>query len=107
MTLLQVNGSVNNTIVLWFMFCLALLSASTDQHAICAVHRGSKETARFARLTKYPYPRPGYVVDHIVPLCACGADSVSNMQWQRQDSSYVKDTWERQMCRALAKDTLK
>lgn len=26
---------------------------------------------------------------------------------QRQDSSYVKDTWERQMCAALVRDTLR
>lgn len=25
---------------------------------------------------------PGYVVDHVVPLCACGADRPGNMQWQ-------------------------
>jgi hypothetical protein len=72
----------------------------------CTVHRSSTETARFKRLTGYA-SRPGYVVDHIVPLCACGRDSVSNMQWQRRDSSLVKDKWELQMCRALAADTLK
>lgn len=86
---------------------LGPLPASTRQHAPCAVARGTKETARFRRLTGYPSGRPGYVVDHIIPLCACGVDSVVNLQWMRADSSYAKDAWERQMCQALAKDTLR
>lgn len=92
----------------WLMY-LGLVLAATDntQGATCSVHRSSKETLRFKRLTGYPKSRPGYVVDHIVPLCACGADSVVNMQWQQADSSYVKDNWEREMCRALGKNTLK
>ncbi len=36
----------------------------------------------FEKLTGYPHGRPGFVVDHILPLCAGGADAVSNMQWQ-------------------------
>jgi hypothetical protein len=34
---------------------------------------------------------PGYVVDHIKPLCKCGADSVENMQWQTLAASKIKD----------------
>ena len=41
---------------------------------------------------------PGYVVDHIVPLCACGADKPFNMQWQTLADSKVKDKLERQQC---------
>jgi hypothetical protein len=37
---------------------------------------------------------PGYVRDHIVPLCKGGADSVHNMQWQTVAEGKAKDKWE-------------
>lgn len=40
----------------------------------------------------------GYVVDHIKPLCACGADIPANMQWQNKATSLVKDDLERAIC---------
>ena len=42
---------------------------------------------------------PGYVVDHIVPLCAGGADAPRNMQWQTVAEAKVKDRAERRQCR--------
>src|SRR2546428_5640743 len=42
---------------------------------------------------------PGYVVDHIKPLCAGGADRPRNMQWQTREEAKVKDRREREMCR--------
>lgn len=44
---------------------------------------------------------PGYVIDHIVPLCAGGADSPINMQWQTVHDAKVKDRDEVRQCRAL------
>lgn len=44
---------------------------------------------------------PGYVVDHIVPLCAGGPDTVDNMMWQSRSASYRKDVLERAICRRL------
>src|SRR6266850_5287746 len=41
---------------------------------------------------------PGYVVDHIKPLCAGGADRPSNMQWQTRKEAKIKDRRERQIC---------
>jgi hypothetical protein len=43
---------------------------------------------------------PGYVVDHIKPLCAGGADHPSNMQWQTVKEAKKKDRREREMCRS-------
>ena len=37
---------------------------------------------------------PGYIADHIVSLCACGADDPSNMQFQTLADSKIKDRWE-------------
>jgi len=41
---------------------------------------------------------PGYVVDHRTPLCAGGADSAGNMQWQSVADGKAKDRAERAQC---------
>jgi hypothetical protein len=43
-------------------------------------------------------PCPGYVVDHIKPLCAGGADHPANMQWQTTAEAKKKDQDERLIC---------
>ena len=65
--------------------------------------------AEFAR--RHPCPStgeriphcPGYVIDHVTPLCAGGLDSPSNMQWQNRAESYRKDARERAQCSHLHK----
>lgn len=37
---------------------------------------------------------PGWVKDHIVPLCKNGPDTVENMQWQTVPEGKAKDRWE-------------
>jgi hypothetical protein len=44
---------------------------------------------------------PGFVRDHIQPLCAGGADSVANIQWQEFGASLIKDEQERALCRSM------
>ncbi|MDP1681062.1 MAG: HNH endonuclease signature motif containing protein [Burkholderiales bacterium] len=46
---------------------------------------------------------PGWVVDHIVPLCAGGADTTDNMQWQTKEEALEKDKEEWRLCRELRK----
>lgn len=46
-------------------------------------------------------PCPGYVIDHVVPLCAGGEDAPSNMQWQTVANAKQKDRDERRMCRRM------
>ena len=46
---------------------------------------------------------PGYIIDHIKPLCAGGADAPSNMQWQTLAASKAKDKLERQECSAFSR----
>lgn len=41
---------------------------------------------------------PGYVVDHIWPLCAGGADHPKNMQWQTVAAGKKKDREEAAEC---------
>jgi hypothetical protein len=69
--------------------------------------RSAGAKARFAR--EHPCPAtgrrltscPGYVIDHIEPLCAGGEDAPANMQWQTVADAKVKDRWEREFCRRL------
>lgn len=46
---------------------------------------------------------PGWVVDHLWPLCAGGPDETWNMAWQRADDAKRKDNIERAVCAAQKK----
>lgn len=63
--------------------------------------RHAAQVRRFKQASGYPAGRVGYVVDHIIPLCAGGADRTSNMQWQALAASYQKDAFERALCAAM------
>jgi hypothetical protein len=41
----------------------------------------------------------GYVVDHVVPLCAGGRDLASNMRWRPVAEAHAKDRERYQLCR--------
>lgn len=58
------------------------------------IKRSSAEKKEYMKETGYPHGRPGYVVDHVVPLKRGGADSSSNMQWQTKEAAKAKDKWE-------------
>ncbi|WP_309679470.1 HNH endonuclease signature motif containing protein [Polaromonas sp.] len=44
---------------------------------------------------------PGHEIDHITPLCADGADHVSNLQWLSREDHRVKTRGDVRHCRAL------
>ena len=46
-------------------------------------------------------PCPGYHIDHIVALCAGGADSVDNLQWLARDVHKEKTKGDLKVCRGL------
>ena len=66
-------------------------------------HRSAK--AHFPKLFACPATGkhipscPGYVIDHVVPLCGGGADVPANMAWQTVADAKVKDLAERRQCR--------
>jgi hypothetical protein len=63
------------------------------------IQRSDAARHAFARKTGYPNGRPGYVIDHIVPLACGGADVPANMQWQAVADAKTKDKTERVGCR--------
>lgn len=69
--------------------------------------RRAATVAAFKRLNPCPStgeargPCPGWIADHIEPLCAGGADDPANMQWQTVEAAKAKDVTERATCRAL------
>lgn len=78
--------------------------------AVLATERSQSKRAAFLRDNPCPstgQPRgscPGYIVDHIIPLCAGGLDHPSNMQWQTVDDAKAKDREERRICKKGAVD---
>ena len=86
---------------------LLLILVLSSMHAEA---RSSTERKAFTRY--HPCPATGkltgkchgWVVDHIIPLCAGGADKPSNMQWQQLAASKRKDVLERQQCKKLKRN---
>ena len=73
--------------------------------ALAETHRDPAQRRDFMK--EHPCPSTGktkgrclgYVVDHIKPLCAGGADHPSNMQWQTVAQAKKKDRLEREQCK--------
>lgn len=86
---------------------LALTATVVWSHAEAGQLRSHTAKAEFKRLQPCPStgrPRgacPGYIIDHVVPLCAGGPDEPGNMQWQTVEAAKVKDRDERRQCRAF------
>ena len=55
----------------------AAVGVERDSHG--RVKRSEEAKKEFMKQSGYPHGRPGYVVDHIIPLKRGGADSPSNM----------------------------
>lgn len=82
------------------LLALALVAEASE-----ASPRSKAEKNAFKRAQPCPVtqqsrgPCPGYVVDHIIPLCAGGPDKPHNMQWQTVEAAKIKDRDERKMCK--------
>lgn len=65
-----------------------------------AAQRSQAQRHLFARTHACPathlrkLPCPGYIIDHVNPLCKGGPDLASNMQWQTVAAAKAKDKWE-------------
>lgn len=87
--------------------CTLTVALTFQSSAIAAPPRSAAAKAAFQRLYHCPAtdkprgPCPGYVVDHIKPLCAGGADDPLNMQWQTVADAKAKDRIEVRECAAM------
>lgn len=92
-------------------YIIAFILAATMAHNAFAEDdiRNPAVVAQFRKLNACPATGkiqrtcPGFVVDHMIPLCAGGPDTVDNMMWQAKLASYKKDIMERAICRKLSK----
>lgn len=73
--------------------------------SVSAGDRSQKAHAEFQRQQLCPSTGqrrgacPGYLVDHVIPLCAGGPDTPANMQWLTAYAAKVKDRAEVAQCR--------
>lgn len=71
--------------------CVLLAVAYWYGSAEAGGHRSSKARREFMKITGYPHGRPGYVIDHIIPIKRGGCDCAANMQWQTVAEGKAKD----------------
>jgi len=75
--------------------------------ALTRLPRSASAVNAFKRLHPCPAtgqargPCPGWIIDHVTPLCAGGADAPTNMQWQTRADALAKDRDEWRLCRKL------
>lgn len=79
--------------ILFLCLVIFLPSIAEAKCYVCS-HRSSSAKTQFKHMTGYPHGRPGYVIDHIIPLKRGGSDSPGNMQWQTKAQAKAKDKWE-------------
>jgi hypothetical protein len=72
--------------------------STSNQKARDYLKRSAAAKRRFMRQTGYPHGRPGYIIDHVIPLACGGPDEPSNMQWQTIEEAKRKDAIERKTC---------
>lgn len=82
------------------LILLAITSAQAAPRSRAAAHDFQRQHPCPATASARG-PCPGYVIDHLVPLCAGGADMPSNMQWQTAADAKVKDRAEVAQCRRV------
>lgn len=87
------------------LIAILVLSVAAAQPAEAKSKRSAKAVASFKHYNPCPSTGlkkgscPGYVVDHVEPLCAGGLDDPINMQWQTVADAKEKDKLERKLCR--------
>lgn len=85
----------------------AIIVCATLALPCAAATRSHSAKAAFQRIYHCPAtdkprgPCPGYIIDHVKPLCAGGADDPLNIQWQTIADAKAKDRIEVRECAAL------
>jgi hypothetical protein len=75
--------------------------------------RSAAARAAFVRTVPCPQDKPhapnvcpGYVVDHVIPLCAGGPDLPGNMRWAGYRDAAYKDREEARLCALVRKGVI-
>jgi hypothetical protein len=85
------------------VLCFSLDALTQSNSAL----RDPKQVAAFKKLNACPATGkiqrscPDYVVDHIDPLCAGGADHPDNMMYMRVADAKKKDRVEHKLCKCM------
>lgn len=89
---------------------IAVLISTFGLSAQAVTNRSSVEKRLFQKATICPSSGvagvqscKGHVMDHIIPLCAGGADRAYNMMYQTKAASMLKDKDEIRICAAMRK----
>jgi hypothetical protein len=77
---------------------LCLLAGASGAELCAREARSAPAVREFKRRTGYPQGRPGYEVDHILPLACGGADRPENMQWLTAAEHRAKTRRDRAGC---------
>lgn len=78
--------------------CLIITGATAAPRSNAARHAFAR--ANPCPATQQPrLPCPGWIIDHITPICLGGPDTPQNMQWQTRREALIKDRTERSACR--------
>jgi hypothetical protein len=91
-------------LALWLIAAIPAPALAWDHRHRSHENRSRAVTEAFQRVSPCPSTGrrsgfcPGWIKDHIVPLCAGGPDNVPNMQWQTVEQAAAKDRLERAEC---------
>lgn len=92
------------------LLLLSLTSLAADRSSTARRHFAKEHPCPVTKVAKPDHcygtvggKRVAYVIDHVVPLCAGGADLPTNMQWSRLEISKLKDRVEKATCHCMKK----
>lgn len=100
------------------MIFLLLLLLAASAPSICHLTRDEKGKIQRSKDSVHSFRKdhpcpatgktsgacPGWVVDHLLPLCAGGRDAPENMMWQEFKASKEKDKVEVALCQWIDRE---
>lgn len=84
---------------LFVALCLVCTGATAKTERSHKVRHAFVKEQACPSTGRHRLPCPGYIIDHVRPLCAGGEDATFNLQWQTVEDAKAKDKEERKECR--------